>query len=146
MRRDGVVEELKPNEKALFQQLLCDCGGCPHEPIATCTCGWAREARGRIRAELARGKSAEQIVKEYEAKYGTDAVTVQVDRGSARALWAVPLAAFVLGGGLVYRFLRKRTQPERPASKPKDEALASSERDAYDDKLDEELKDLDGEA
>ncbi len=148
MKRYGVVEEQSPKEKALFAQLLCGCGTCPHEPLSTCTCPWAHEMRDKVRADLAAGRSAEEIIREYAQKYGSDSVLVQVDQGGARALWALPLVAFVAGGGIVYNFLRKRTA-EAPAGDP---ARAQSyrkdggERDAYDDKLDEELRDLDEDA
>ncbi|MBM4359408.1 MAG: cytochrome c biogenesis protein CcsA [Deltaproteobacteria bacterium] len=138
MRREGVVEEQTPKEKSLFSQLLCDCGTCPHEPLSTCTCGWAHDMRATIRAELAKGKTSETIIAEYAKQHGNDAVQVQVDSGGARALWALPLVAFIAGGALVYRFIRKRTEPRDAESASDTEA-----RDAYDERLDDELKDLD---
>jgi cytochrome c-type biogenesis protein CcmF len=141
MKREGIVEEQSPKEKSLFSQLLCDCGTCPHEPLSTCTCGWAHDMRGTIRAELAKGKSAEKIISDYAKQHGDDAVLVQVDEGGARALWALPLFGFAAGGALIYRFIRKRTR------KAEEQASGDADaRDAYDERLDDELKELDGDA
>lgn len=141
MKREGVVEEQSPKEKALFSQLLCDCGTCPHEPLSTCTCGWANDMRATIRAELAKGKTSDAIISDYAKQHGSDAVVVQVDKGGARALWALPLLGFVAGGALVYRFIRKRTEA---ATSPV-EADDDDARDDYDARLDDELRDLDEE-
>ncbi len=142
MRREGSVSLVSPQEKALFQQLLCDCGTCPHEALATCTCGWADQKRDELRGELATGKSIDAIVRAYADKHGLDAVLVQVDKGGARALWGVPLVALVLGAYLVVRFVRRRS----PALAPSTGAPPSAARDALDDKLDQELRDLDEDA
>lgn len=139
MKREGVVEEQSPKEKALFAQLLCGCGTCPHEPLSTCTCGWAHEMRAAIRKDLNTGASVNAILKDYAAKHGSDSVVVQADEGGARALWAVPLIAFVAGGGLIFRYLKKRSVNPAEGEAKED----SKSRDAYDDRLDDELKDLD---
>jgi len=142
MKREGVVEEQTPREKSLFAQLLCDCGTCPHEPLSTCTCGWAHDMRATIRAELQKGKSIDDVLRDYAQKHGSDAVLVQVDQGGARALWFVPLLAFAAGGALVYRFIKKRGAAASEGEAKDD----SAGRDAYDDRLDDELKDLDEES
>jgi cytochrome c-type biogenesis protein CcmF len=140
MKRVGVVDVQSPKEKALFSQILCSCGTCPHEPLSTCTCSWAHDMRSFIRSELAKGKTPEDVVAAYAKKYGSDAVLVSVDEGGGRALWAVPLAALVAGGGLVFWFLKKRTAAAPAAAAPKP---VSEGPDEYDDRLDQELKDLD---
>jgi len=133
-----------PTERALFQQLLCDCGSCPHEPLATCKCGWAQNARAEVRGYLAGGKSPEQIVTDWESKHGSDAVLVQVDKGSGRLLWVFPLIAFLIGGGLVYRFTRARLQGGKSTDKkPDDDSVEADDEAEYDQRLDDELKDLD---
>ncbi len=140
MRREGVVQQTE-EERALFKQLLCDCGTCPHEPLETCTCGWAHQAREAARAELSAGKTPQQIVDAYAAQHGSDSVIVQANKGANRAIWAVP-ALLALGGiGVVYRLGRRwrarGDQEEAPANKP------STKHDEYDDKLDAELRELD---
>jgi cytochrome c-type biogenesis protein CcmF len=137
MRRQGVVEQT-PEERALFKQLLCDCGSCPHEPLETCTCGWAHAAREEARAELASGKSASLIVEEYAAKHGSDAVIMQATKGKNVFVWLIPGAA-AIGGIVLVVWLSRRWRGSPVAAK---EALASGPRDEYDERLDAELKDL----
>ncbi|MSP26792.1 MAG: hypothetical protein EXR75_16945, partial [Myxococcales bacterium] len=139
MRRAGTVGAQTTQERALFQQLLCDCGTCPHEALATCGCGWAEAKRAELRTQLASGTNIEEIVRSYGEKHGLDAVLVQIDKGGARALWALPLVALVGGGALVYRFARRRTRAVAVA----DGAPAVDTKDALDDRLDRELRDLD---
>jgi cytochrome c-type biogenesis protein CcmH/NrfF len=137
MRREGVVEQ-SSEERALFRQLLCDCGTCPHEPLETCTCGWAHQAREKVRKDLDVGKEREEIVAAYAAEHGTDAVIVQATTGANRAIWAVPMAIALACLGFIIRLSMRwrRSGANEPEVKP------SRKRDAYDDKLDAELRDL----
>jgi cytochrome c-type biogenesis protein CcmF len=145
MKREGIVKQT-PQEKALFKQLLCDCGTCPHEPLSSCTCGWAHQAREKVRAALAAGKAPEQIVEDYAAKYGGDAVTLRATSGANQAVWAVPLMVSLLGAGGIYfgvrSWLRRSKEEDEAEGGSKQEALADAARDDYDEKLDEELRDL----
>jgi cytochrome c-type biogenesis protein CcmF len=151
MRREGVVEQ-SPTERALFKQLLCDCGGCAHEPLETCTCPWAHEAREWARGQLASGKSSESIVAEFASLHGSDSVIVQANTGMNRVLWAVPLAlAVAVGGFMVHRVRRwsrrgregdaaGNAQGKKGAKDAKD-----AKRDEYDEKLDAELRAIENE-
>ena len=154
MRREGVVVKQSETERSLFKQLLCYCGTCPHEPLDTCTCGTAHEARGWAREQLASGKSNNEIVTAYAKLHGSENVVVQADTGVNRAIWAVPFG-FALGGiGLVWQLSRRwrratiadDEKKEKLAGEVEEqsdeEPLESSGRDDYDDRLDAELKDL----
>ena len=139
MKREGVVEQTN-EERALFKQLLCYCGTCAHEPLETCTCGTAHRARDEARAELAAGKSVAQIVSDYAARHGSDAVIVRATSGANQALWAVPLAIALVGLGIIYRL--GRSWRSTAAATKDDDDIATSERDEYDEQLDAELEDL----
>ena len=146
MKRVGVVEQTK-EERTLFKQLLCNCGSCPHEPLATCTCGWAHNARETIRTQLAAGKAASAIVEEYAAENGTESVVVRADQGINQALWMFPLTMAVLGGGLVYGLVRRwRATSDKEAEARLALKPGGADRDAFDDRLDAELRELDEEA
>ena len=146
MRREGVVITESAQEKTLFKQLLCDCGTCPHEPLETCTCGWAHQARGWARGELAAGTAIPDIVDKYAKLHGSDSVVVQADSGMNRVIWAVPFALAIGGGGLVWqlskRWKKAGDEAEDKAEDRITEELESDSRDDYDDKLDAELRDL----
>jgi len=65
-----------------------------------------------------------------------------------RAIYAVPIVALIgtgVGLGVVLRRWRSNATPERNGGKKGIEpATAEAKRDAYDDRIDAELKDLDG--
>ncbi|HZO13972.1 MAG TPA: cytochrome c-type biogenesis CcmF C-terminal domain-containing protein, partial [Polyangiaceae bacterium] len=140
MRREGVVEQT-PEERALFKQLLCDCGGCAHEALETCTCSWAHNARESVREQLANGKNTENIVTDYAAQHGSDAVIVQANTGFNRVLWILPFSlALIVGGLVVHRVIRWRRVGTAKKSGP-----TKTKRDEYDEKLDAELRAMDDE-
>jgi cytochrome c-type biogenesis protein CcmH len=139
-------------QRQLFYSLICMCG-CPRETLGTCPCNFAHTRRLELKAALADGKSVETIQDEYVARYGPQALAVPRDKGAARLVWAAPLVAIVGGAfGLVFVLKRWRRRAEEDAAA---EALAAKKakkskspeeaRDDYDDKLDQELRELDRE-
>ena len=82
--------------------------------------------------------------------YGAKSLAVPRNRGANRLLWAVPALAIVLGAGFVVYTLRRfqrrsaaidAAKTQAKTSKPKE----SKGRDDYDERLDQELKELDNE-
>jgi cytochrome c-type biogenesis protein CcmF len=143
MGRAGVVGKKSPREKAVLKQLLCDCGTCPHESLESCTCGWAHSARDRVRAQLAAGRTNQEIIDGYAKAHGSDAVLVQVDQGAGQALWAVPVVAG-LGIGVAFFLATRRRKKSGGAVADEDAAEEDVlEVDEYDDRLEQELRDLD---
>ena len=43
----GTVTMSTPEEKQLFDRVLCQCGGCARLPLSGCVCHWAEEKRDR---------------------------------------------------------------------------------------------------
>jgi cytochrome c-type biogenesis protein CcmF len=139
----GTVHIENDRERAVFGQLRCMCGTCAREPLSTCTCETAEEARENIRAKLLAGEAQDKILEEYVAKYGTEALTVPPNTGFSRAIWAVPVAAIGLGaiglGTMVRRWRSSGAKSDPKGARPRQPTV----RDAYDAQLDDELKDLD---
>jgi cytochrome c-type biogenesis protein CcmH len=143
MDRTGTLDIRSEEERRIFGDLQCTCG-CPRESIATCTCGFASGFRGEVRAMMARGLTQEEIKAEWVRRHGPEALTVPPNTGANRLLYVAPLAIIAGMGvfaGLVLRRFRHHAD-ERAAAAP---AVAAAKRDDYDDKLDEELKQLDDE-
>jgi cytochrome c-type biogenesis protein CcmH/NrfF len=142
MDRSGVLDIRNDEEKRVFGDLQCTCG-CPRESIATCTCGIAAGFREDVRAMMARGMTQEEIKAEWVRRYGPQALTVPENVGVNRLLYIAPLAAIVGMGAFAVSTLRRfrRKAEEKRAPAP----LAGAKRDEYDDKLDEELRQLDDE-
>lgn len=149
MSRAGIVGIENDTERRLFWGLICTCG-CPHETLGTCTCSTAHERRDALRAQLSAGRTIEEITAAYAAQYGPEALAVPPNRGSQRLLYLFPLGAIVMGAGLVIVTLRRwkarsATATAAAREKPAAKGVAAGARDDYDEKLDEELKNLDRE-
>jgi cytochrome c-type biogenesis protein CcmF len=153
MSTTGTVHIENEVERALFGTLRCMCG-CPREALSTCACEPASEARERIRAKLLAGEARDQIIAEYAAEHGGDALAILAvppNRGAFRAIWALPVAAISLGAFGLGRLMRRwrggaagaGTTPAGGRTAPGKGGTPPSARDRYDDRLDDELNDLD---
>jgi cytochrome c-type biogenesis protein CcmH/NrfF len=132
-------------ERHIYAKLRCMCGGCARLDLSTCTCSYAADRRAEIHAQLKSGMTADEVVAAYVKRYGTDSLEIPTNEGANRLLYIVPIT-LVLGGavflGLFLRRLRGGGGPTRVgAGKGGDGA----KRDAYDERLDDELKRLDDE-
>lgn len=148
MVRTGTVGIENDTERKLFWSLICTCG-CPRETLGTCTCGWAHERRTELRAMIDSGMSIEQAQEAYSKRFGTQALAVPPSSGSNRLLYLAPLVLIVAGAGFVIavlrRWSRKSAPAPTPATKPLDGSPATKpSRDDLDDKLDDELRRMDG--
>jgi cytochrome c-type biogenesis protein CcmH/NrfF len=118
------------------------CGGCARDLLSTCPCqAFAEPAREKIRAKMRAGESADQIIAEYEAENGQDSLAVPPNRGwKLRTIYLVPVLGIVSGAvGLAFMLRRWRRGDEDPKPPP-----SGAAKDAYDARLDDELRDLDG--
>jgi cytochrome c-type biogenesis protein CcmH len=146
MKRTGTVGIASEDERRLFYSLICTCG-CPRETLGTCTCDFAHARRDELRALLDQDKTIEAIQELYAKRYGMHALAVPPNTGGSRALWAVPLVAIAAGAGGVLLALRrwKRRGGPPPGGPGGGTGAAGGERprDAYDDRIDRELEELD---
>jgi len=140
----GTVVITDPEERQLFSRLLCECGSCERLPLDTCACGWAENARAEIRGRLASGYTPEEVQAQYRAEHGAAALTVPDDSGFNRGIWAIPLVLIAAAAFGVLRIGRrwKRTGNAPGPSEPSAEGGASG---AYEDRLDDELAQLEEE-
>ncbi len=143
MDRSGVLDIRSDEERRVFSALQCTCG-CPRESIVTCPCGFAHDFRIEVREMMAKGMSLEDIKAEWVRQHGPGAMMVPPNVGGNRLLYILPLlmiagmAAFAVT--VLRRFRRGGVKAEARA------AAAPAPRggtDAYDEKLDDELKKLD---
>ena len=139
---NGTVHIENDAERAVFSSLRCMCG-CPGNLLSTCSCDQAERSRERIRAQMQAGETHDQIVAEYAAQYGKEALAVPPNTGLFRVVWAVPVIAIGLGAFALARMLRRwRRNEDTPGHQPL--AAGAPPRDVYDARLDDELRDLDG--
>jgi cytochrome c-type biogenesis protein CcmF len=145
----GSVTMRNAEERQLFARLLCECGDCQRLPLSTCACTWAENARARIRASLAQGKSPTAVQEEYRAKYGPQAIAIPADEGLDRLLWAVPVALIALAAVQLVRWGRRWSRKADADSAPSGAAAggaaaATSAEDPYAAELERELERRDG--
>jgi cytochrome c-type biogenesis protein CcmF len=162
----GTVHIENEAERGIFEHLRCMCGGCERLPLSSCGCSTAEDARERVRAKIRAGETREQILEEYasaswpispgEQVHGADAVNIPANRGVLRAIYVVPVIAITFGGAGLARLMRRwrRDEPgERGSGSGTGSGNSTHEGgaarvggppDAYDVRLDDELKDLDG--
>jgi cytochrome c-type biogenesis protein CcmH len=147
MARGGSVMIQNETERRYFTELLCMCGGCQRESLAVCNCGIADEYRDQVRAMMAEGLSQEQIKAKWREKFGPQALAVPEDKGANKLIYMAPLLAIVAMAAFVVsvlrRFRRQNADGGGQAGRPAGKSPPAAGRDAYDDKLDEELKQLD---
>ncbi len=136
----GSVTMHNPQEKQLFERLLCMCGDCQRLPLSTCACGVADKMRAQIREKVANGVTHEQIQTEYREEFGSMSIAIPSDKGLDRALWAVPVGTIAVAAGLLLWRGRKWVAPLPPAAAP---GVAPKGADSYDAALDAELHKLD---
>ncbi len=142
----GTIHIEDEHEKAVFSSLRCMCGDCARDLLSTCACPTADDAREEIRAKLKAGETSDQIILEYKNEYGSEALAIPPNSGGLKAIYLVPLGVIAAGGaGLVVLMRRWKAQPVTPkGAKKKTKKVDDTEaRDAYDDRLDEELRNLD---
>lgn len=145
----GTVHIENDSERELFSKLRCMCGGCARDLLSTCACGDADETRAKIRAKLAAGDSKDSIILAYANEYGSAALAIPPNSGAMRAIYLVPVAAILAGGIGIVSLIRKWRRPKLAAAGvPTIKSSAGSDataaaKDAYDARLDAELRDLD---
>ncbi len=139
----GTVVIEDENERRLFSRLLCMCGDCQRLPLHTCGCTDAENMRAELRGRLAQGDDVNAIVADYRERFGSASIAIPSDEGLDRALWAVPVAAFVFAAiGLVVRARRvaKLGDADTDAA-ARDDAQESAGRD---EELEDELRRFEG--
>ena len=146
MSHTGTVHIESETERSLFGALRCMCGTCARDLLSTCTCETADEARDKIRDKLRAGEARDQIIAEYAADFGPEALAVPPNRGVFRAIWVVPVGGIGLAAFGLARLMRRwrgcGAGPSRTTPPGKAQGT-EGEPDPYDTRLDDELKELD---
>ncbi len=127
-------------EKQLQHDIICMCGTCGRRLIAECDCGEAAAMRNEVASLVDQGKTHDEVIQYYVAKYGSqEPLAAPIDKGFNRLAWFVPYLVGASGVAIIglaaVRWSRRReTTP--PDSLP-------SIDPALDERLDDELRNLD---
>jgi cytochrome c-type biogenesis protein CcmH len=119
-------ESVGAHARRLSSELRCvDCQGLSVADSSTQT---ARATRTDIAARIRRGESDAAIRQVYVDRYGEAVLLKPTSSGLGGLVWAIPIAAILLGaGGLVLALRRWSRQPRLVAS-AEDEELVREER------------------
>lgn len=87
------------------QNLMCQCG-CTMV-LYSCDCGTAEQLRGEIKTMLGEGKTQQQILDYYVAKYGQKVLAAPTKEGFNLSAYIMPFAGIVAAGGSIFLVLRQ---------------------------------------
>lgn len=90
------------------------CAVCQNEPVSESTADLAHDMRQIIREQLQAGKSREEIMNYFVARYGDYVLMKPPMRGPGRIVWAAPIALLLVVGVSGFIFLRRRLRPSFP--------------------------------
>jgi cytochrome c-type biogenesis protein CcmF len=133
-----------PFEKQMQHEIVCTCGACGHQNLAECrkdACGTSHQMRGELAGLVDQGKSHDEIIQWFVAKYGSEEMLgAPIDKGFNRLAWLVPY--LVGGSGALMIGLAAIRWSRRPETHTSDVVAAPADRD-LEERLDDELRDLD---
>jgi cytochrome c-type biogenesis protein CcmF len=130
-------------ERQMQKELVCTCGGCGRQRLNECTCGLAANMRKQIAQLVAEGRTREQIKQFFVDQAGSEEpLVVPTDKGFNRLAWAVPyvVGSFGAVGAVVLAVRWSRSKPTTAAAGA---AAATPVDPALEDRLSNELRDLD---
>lgn len=122
----GGDESLDAHVSRLAREIRCvDCQGLSIADSATAT---ARSTRADLRARIRRGESDAEIRRVYVDRYGETVLLKPASDGIGVLVWALPIAALVLGAGGLVLALRRWQREPRLTPTEADEELVARER------------------
>ena len=130
--------------KAIAQELVCLCGNCSRESLATCLCSdFAVPEREAIGRALDQGQTSQQIIDGYIARFGIIGYAAPPQEGFNLLAWVAPFVALLLGIVLIRTLLiswkgRNDATPIGAAA-----SVADDERNQYRDRLQHDLERFD---
>jgi cytochrome c-type biogenesis protein CcmF len=134
-----------PVERQMQRSLICMCGTCGRQLLSECQCGYAVRMRQELAKLVADGRTRDQIVQYYIAKYGSQEPLAQpLDTPFNRLAWLIPYAFGISGllivGVVAIRWSRRGHTGSADAEPEADAARADGDAQA---RLDDELSQLD---
>ena len=92
------------------------CAVCQNQPISESNADLARDMRNIVREQLQAGKSHDEIMDYFVARYGDYVLLNPPKRGPGAIVWLAPIALLLVVGTTGFVFLRNRLKPALPAT------------------------------
>ena len=114
--RAATSAEIKP----VARDMVCLCGDCSRESLATCLCGFAQSERDRIGGALDDGQQQQQIIAQFVQEYGPVVLASPPAKGSNLLAWIAPILLLLVGIVLVRSVLLnwRRAPADEAAAEP----------------------------
>ena len=87
--------------KEVAQNLVCLCGDCNRESLATCLCSFATSLRQELAADLDAGRTRQQIIDQFVDQFGPVVLATPPAEGYNLLAWIAPAVALILGIAMV---------------------------------------------
>ena len=94
--------------KAIAEKLVCLCGTCNRESLATCLCNYGQSQRERIGREIDSGKDSNEIVESFTSEFGDVILASPPAEGINLLAWIATIFALLLGAIILRLFIIRR--------------------------------------
>ena len=123
--------------------ILCDCG-CHPQSVKECACARAEEMRQAIAGEASSGKSGDEIVAGYVARYGQKILIAPEVSGFNLVAWFAPGFGLVLAAAALALMIRRWNRRAAPVfvSAPHPSGVGMAADEGYRERLRRNLEDL----
>ena len=115
---------------------------CPGRTLAECPSPQAGELRAWIIRQAESGRSQEDVLEEVYERFGDEVRPLPKAEGFGVTAYALPIGAFLAGGGIVFVVLRRLTsgrEDDAPPAARAEPARAATRDDELERIIDEEL-------
>ena len=89
---------------------------CPGRTLAACSSPEAAELRDWIIEQEVAGREEAAVREQLYTEYGDVLRSAPLASGGGEWAYVIPVVGFLLGGAIVFFFLRRQVRPYRPAS------------------------------
>jgi len=94
------------------------CAVCQNQPVSESNADLARDMRALIREQLAAGKSRQEIVDYFVARYGDYVLMKPPYRGPGFVVWVLPLMLLAILALSAFIYMRRRLHVPLPPPAP----------------------------
>lgn len=101
-----------PQQEALYDEMIAElrCLVCQNQNLADSNSALAQDLRGKTYELVMAGSSRDQIIDFMVTRYGDFVLYKPPVRQSTLLLWLGPLLFFLLGLGILFAFLRRKSR------------------------------------
>lgn len=114
----GAIAQAPDDAEQRYRALIAElrCLVCQNQSIAESNAPLAEDLREQVRAQIAAGKSDDEIIAFLTERYGDFVRYRPAFKGRTLLLWLGPFALLALAGGIAVAFMRRSRAAAAPAA------------------------------